>query len=1009
MDGRTLQTKKVLAPELKKLIAYELTQLHPQDSIEAASRMIGEARIDPNPHQIEAAIYGYKALQRGGAILADEVGLGKTIEAGLIINQYWAEGKRHILIVAPVALRTQWQRELESLFYLPSQVISTDEWKKLNKSKRNPISRGEPGIFIISDHLVVNNQKTFASSHWDLVVIDEAHRLRNVYRKKKNESVQAKKIRDTFVSAPKLLLTATPFQNSLDELYGLISLIDQGYFGSYESFQRLYSKPSKSGALDPQALRERMEPIFRRTLRKSVSHYLRYTERKPVTVYHRYEDSSEEAELHQDISILLTSDYLLLNNKTSRGFFDLIYLKLLGSSPYALNPALIKLLARFLQGLVKRGAEQQVVEFWIETIRDKFSEYASWQSHYSQLAHFTCRSAEISFSAISTHLAEIAKSKEDAIIDDAALDEFEEEWDEESDSKLEKKNNDLSALENKDLVREQIEIIIRNYFRTHKPYQTGRAKVFIETIRKHVKEAASKGFNEKAVVFTEYVRTLNYVSDLMKQSGLDEFEIIPYHGGISNKKDADGLSDRDRALEKFRTSAKAILVATEAGAEGLNLQFCNLLINYDLPWNPQRIEQRIGRCHRYGQKNDVVVINFVCEENQAEQHIFKLLSEKFQLFDGVFGASNSILGAIQSGVDVEKLFADIYLGIRSSEQAENDLETFLQTSEDTRKEGVRDVAKKLLAEFDPEVTKILKLEWDKLKEEVNLNLTRQEQKLADLVTAEIKGKYEENRALFIADDKSYKQLSARHHTFQRVYSSDDLPLITPRHVEILDLLTAWREQSLPDKKSYKIALPAELKKTIGELRGAGYWLYTFHWRIEGASVFEHIQHYLLEPNGNIVSSPLIRQLYDLMLSEGGSPLHSRESDALVKNSIDETEEQLTEQREELGQQIYIDRITTKQKAKYEQEAAADEIRKERRQIASEYDLSILKAPMKDKNKIMKEKDNRLKELDKELKVYEDTISSIEEQERSLHKELTAKHIKGTISRQTILKTHLEFS
>lgn len=217
--------------------------------------------------------------------------------------------------------------------------------------------------------------------------------------------MQAKKIRDTFVSAPKLLLTATPFQNSVDELYGLISLIDQQYFGSYESFQRLYSKPSKQGALDTISLRERIEPIFRRTLRKDVSHYLKYTERKSITVYHDFEKSSDEHLLNQDMMELLSADYMLLNNKVSRGFFDLIYLKLLGSSPYALNPALLKMLARFLQGLVKRDATSEETEHWIEQIKKIFSTYPNGLFHFKELASLTAKSANLTYQSISDYLS----------------------------------------------------------------------------------------------------------------------------------------------------------------------------------------------------------------------------------------------------------------------------------------------------------------------------------------------------------------------------------------------------------------------------------------------------------------------------------------------------------------------------------------------------------------------------------------------------------------------------
>jgi SNF2 family DNA or RNA helicase len=1004
----SLKNHHKLSPELKKLLAYELTQLHPQDSIEAASRMVGEARIDPNPHQIEAAIYGYKALKRGGAILADEVGLGKTIEAGLILNQFWAEGRRHILVVAPVALRAQWQKELESLFYLPSTVISTDEWHRLSKEKTNPILRGEAGIFIVSDHLVFANQKTFSSTHWDLVVIDEAHRLRNVYRKGKNESQQAKRIRDAFTSVPKLLLTATPFQNSLDELYGLISLIDQNYFGSFESFQRLYSKPSKKGAFDAHALRERMTPIFRRTLRRDVSHYLVYTQRKPVTVHHDYDASSEEDQLSRDMSTLLTSDYLLLNNKTSRGFFDLIYLKLLGSSPYALNPALLKMIARFLQGLVKRGAERKIVEEWIEKVRVIFSQHPNWEDHHAELASNTCKSTTLSYDNISNHI----RKNEDYAVQTGLGEEFSEsaeEWGEDAGSD-ESKNKDLSALSNPRLLEEQLKIVVKNYFRTSRAHKTGRAKVFLETLKKHVSQADDKKYSKKAVVFTEYVRTMNYVADLVRQSGFNDFEVVTYHGGLSNKKGADGLSERDRALERFRHSKKAILIATEAGAEGLNLQFCNLLINYDLPWNPQRIEQRIGRCHRYGQKNDVVVVNFVCEQNQAEKHIFRILSEKFKLFDGVFGASNSILGAIQSGADLEKLFGDIYLGIRSAEQAEQDLETFLETSEQSRKSGVHEVAKKLLEEFDPEVTKILKVEWEKLKDEVSINLTLQERKLADLVLSEIPGSFESKRYLFAASENKYPILHAKQHTFQRIYANDDLPLITPRHSEISSLINELQKLDLGKSNSYNLSPTDEITKSIGPLKGAGYWLFGVHWKVSGASPFEHIGCYLLEPNGNVVDSPVVRKIVELLQTASNSPqLHAAEAERLLSDKIQAIELDLSGKREDFGQQIYIDRITIKQKAIREQEAATDQIRQERRQLASEFDLAILKAPMKDKTRIMKERDSKLKDLDAEIKIYTDTIAALEDQEKQLHKELTSEHEKGTITRKILFKTHLEFT
>ena len=136
-------------------------------------------------------------------------------------------------------------------------------------------------------------------------------------------------------------------------------------------------------------------------------------------------------------------------------------------------------------------------------------------------------------------------------------------------------------------------------------------------------------------------------------------DLVAAHAGTDRITGSRTADTRAALVEHFRDSAR-IMIATEAGAEGINLQFCSLVINYDLPWNPQRIEQRIGRCHRYGQKHDVVVVNFIDRSNAADRRVYELLAQKFQLFEGVFGASDEVLGTIGSGVDFERRIADIY-------------------------------------------------------------------------------------------------------------------------------------------------------------------------------------------------------------------------------------------------------------------------------------------------------------------------------------------------------------
>ena len=163
------------------------------------------------------------------------------------------------------------------------------------------------------------------------------------------------------------------------------------------------------------------------------------------------------------------------------------------------------------------------------------------------------------------------------------------------------------------------------------------------------------------------------------------------------------------ALVEYFHDEAIIMIATEAAAEGINLQFCSLVINYDLPWNPQRIEQRIGRCHRYGQKHDVVVVNFLNKKNAADQRVYQLLDEKFKLFSGVFGASDEVLGSIGAGVDFEKRIADIYQKCRTEEQIQFNFDQLQQEMETRIDERMKQTRQKLLENFDEEVHEKLRV------------------------------------------------------------------------------------------------------------------------------------------------------------------------------------------------------------------------------------------------------------------------------------------------------------
>ncbi len=257
--------------------AHELTKRCSSDSIEKLAASLADAQVDLNPHQVDAALFAFRSPLSRGAILADEVGLGKTIEAGIVLSQIWAERKRKILIIVPSSLRKQWSQELSEKFFLPSTILESKSFnQEVKQGKRNPFEQAE--IVITSYQFARNKGDQVRAVSWDLVVIDEAHRLRNVY---KPSNKIARALKDSLAHAPKLLLTATPLQNSLMELYGLVSFIDDYIFGDIKSYKNQFARLTNEINFDD--LKARIAPICKRTLRRQVLEYIKYTNRIPIT------------------------------------------------------------------------------------------------------------------------------------------------------------------------------------------------------------------------------------------------------------------------------------------------------------------------------------------------------------------------------------------------------------------------------------------------------------------------------------------------------------------------------------------------------------------------------------------------------------------------------------------------------------------------------------------------------------------------------------------------------
>ena len=671
-------------PFHSKYFAYELTKRCSSDSLEKLAGAVAGAQVDLNPHQVDAALFAFRSPLSKGALLADEVGLGKTIEAGLVLAQKWAERKRRILIIVPSNLRKQWHQELTEKFFLPCRILETKSYNALVKQGHFRPFEGED-IVICSYQFARNKAPDVAHTPWDLVVMDEAHRLRNVY---KPSNIIANTLKLALTGKHKLLLTATPLQNSLLELFGLVSFIDEHSFGDLKSFREQFANLSQQQVFE--TLKARLKPICHRTLRRQVTAYIPYTERRAMVEEFTPEESEDR--LYEMVSEYLRRENLQALPASQRSLMTLVLRKLLASSTFAIAGALESIANRLRAKLQKTEPPESL--------------------------------------------------EEELDADYETLDETSDEWPED-------KVDEVLSVEDRAAIQAELADLDEFAHLATSISHNAKGKALLKALKVAFQKAKELGAAEKAIIFTESRKTQNYLLRLLADSEFSD-GIVLFNGSntddqskriyaewlerhigtdrISGSKTADM---RSALVDYFREEGR-IMIATEAGAEGINLQFCSLVVNYDLPWNPQRIEQRIGRCHRYGQKHDVVVVNFLNRKNAADKRVYELLSEKFQLFEGVFGASDEILGAIESGVDFEKRINDIYQRCRKQEDIKVAFDQLQFELSLEINESMTATRRKLLENFDDEVREKLKVRDEASKtylnryEQLLIQLTRQE-------------------------------------------------------------------------------------------------------------------------------------------------------------------------------------------------------------------------------------------------------------------------------------------
>jgi len=601
----------LLHPAQRRYQAEDLVRLRRSDERRRYSAPQRAAKVDANPHQIDAVIFALGRIREGGCILADEVGLGKTIEAGLVIAQLMAEGARRVLLITPKPLLGQWRQELYQLFNI--DVIEAEP--------RIGGFDGD-GVFLIGREAagsVKGRDALLLSDEFDLCVIDEAHEVfagiykrfdkLGQYREDAIGAQTAGRLREVLIASrtPVLLLTATPMQNNLVELWGLVQYVDPlgTLLGDLATFREVFCGGDDRQLAEGQEeeLRNRLHVVLQRTLRREAQDFLEKPFVGREARLFEYSMSPAEKALYDDVTQYLLEPGILAFQGRHRQLLLLSFHRLMASSTRALAVSLEKVAARLrrmMGGREMPQSDDDDTRYLLADLEDDASEYS-----------------------------------------------------EGSDESSTPKSGGL-----KEELR-RVEGYIERAGRLGS--EDSKFRALLQSLR-FVTERASSHGTGKLVIFTESLVTQGYLRDRLVESRLiTDSEITLFSGTNNSRRAHEALerwlveipqgegakTNRDIAIRlalvhEFKTRTR-VFISTEAGAKGLNLQFCDTIVNYDLPWNPQRIEQRIGRCHRYGQRHDVTVINFLAKDNLAQALTLEILSQKLELFGTVLDASDQVL------------------------------------------------------------------------------------------------------------------------------------------------------------------------------------------------------------------------------------------------------------------------------------------------------------------------------------------------------------------------------
>lgn len=908
------QRLPLLTEEQQKYIAWLLTSRRSGDDDMRVAGVLSEARVDLNPHQVEAALFALKSPFSKGVVLADEVGLGKTIEAGIVISQYWAEQKRRILIIVPATLRRQWSTEMEEKFFLKSEILERG-------SLISPdIILRKHHLFICSYQYAAKYADQLSQTNWDLVVIDEAHKLRNVY---KNSSAAARRISEAFRHNKKLLLTATPLQNNIQELYGLVSVIDDKYFGDLKSFNTQYGYHALEDNHSFHDLKFRLSTLIHRNLRKQVTEYVKYTSRIPMA--QEYMPSEKELELYDKMSAYLLRDDAYGLPAGQRTLLLLLIRKLMASSSFAVCDTVQAIINR-LKRLV--GEEE-------------------------------------------TEDAEVDESLQELFGD--SFGEETEEWDEEEDDNLKEIEKIRLTSEQQAAVFHEIADLQEIYDLANSIKDNNKGECLLKVLEVGFQKMAELGANRKALIFTESRRTQEYLFELLEANGY-KGQIVLFNGSNNDERskqiyrnwlavnertgrisESKSVNRRQAIVDYFRNKA-SIMIATEAASEGINLQFCSFIANFDLPWNPQRVEQRIGRCHRYGQRNDVVVCNFINVKNAADIRVYQLLYEKFHLFDGIFGASDDVLGSIESGVDFEKRLLEIYQTCRTPEEINAAFDQ-VQTEMDAQiQQTMSETRQALLENLDEDVVNLLRIR----RENNDKNISRIHRWLYALTVSYAPDCIEStdsDNLIFTLKQNPFPQQHIATGTYQISNTDGQYENYRLSHPLAKAIIEAAKNKELPHRElhfdynrhPYKNSIIEQMDCRKGYLAAH---LVSYH---SDGQDEDHIVLTAISQDGQELSSELAQRIMGIVATAGNT-IHDVPQTEMSR-FYDVRKDALTTQISERNDKMLKDEIA-------HVEAWADD-----KELTIEREIKQLKAKKKEKQRMLTKVDslNEKLDLEKELK------------------------------------------